>query len=286
MKALISRRSIIIASAALLLAIIAIVSVNLLNSAGPVTGFANIVTRPVRAVASTVARTFGTIFAAIYEYDALEQRNEELLILLARYEQDFNESAALAKENAQLRELLEFRERQPGYDHEMATLRSWNADNWSSSFEINKGHMNSGIARGMGVATEYGVLIGQVSEVGATTSTVITILDTKFSAAAIVGRSDASAEEDSPGTVKGNFSYMRSGLLTLDNINDDLIVRRGDLVITSGQGGVFPAGLIVGEIDDIFRHTSGIGRFATVKPTYDIDSVSTVFIILEFENPE
>jgi len=79
---------------------------------------------------------------------------------------------------------------------------------------------------------------------------------------------------------------MRSGLLTLDNINEDLIVRRGDLVITSGQGGVFPPGLIVGEIDDIFRHTSGIGRFATVKPTYDISTVSTVFIILDFENPE
>ena len=286
MKALLTRRTIIIASAALLLAIIAIVSVNVSSSAGPVTGFANTVTSPVRAVAANVARAFGDIYASIYEYQALLQRNEELLRLVAEYEQDYRDSAALRRENDRLRELLEFRERHGGYEHEMATLRSWNADNWTSSFIINKGYLNSKIERGAGIATEYGVLIGQVSEVGATESTVITVLDTKFSAAVFVGRSDEADEGESSGTVKGNFSYMRSGLLTLDNIGDDLIVRRGDMVVTSGYGGVFPNGLIVGEIYDIFRHTSGIGRFATVRPMYDIDTISTVFVILDFENPE
>jgi len=286
MKALLTRRTIVIASAALLLALITIISVNVFNSAGPVTGFANTVTRPIRALASEVARAFEDIFAAMYRYKELERRNEELLRTITKYEQDLRDSAALAEENERLRQLHDFRERHPGYEHVMATLVSWNSDNLSSSFIINKGYANSDIIRGMGVATEYGVLIGQIFEVGATTSTVITVLDTKFRAAAFVGRSDGSTDGDGSVTVEGNFTYMRSGLLTLDNIDDDLIVRRGDMVVTSGLGGVFPIGLVVGEVDDVFRHTSGIGRFATVRPMREIDAVSTVFIITDFENPD
>jgi len=286
MKALLTRRSIIIASAALLLALIAIISVNVFNSAGPVTGFANTVTRPVRALASTVAGTFGEIYSAIYRYQELERRNDELQRLIVKYERDFSESDAIAAENDRLRELLEFRERYGDYVHEMATLVSWNSDNWSHSFIINKGYTNSKIARGMGVATEDGALIGQVFEVGAVQSTVITILDTRFSAAAFVGRGDGGDEVESSMTAKGNFTYMRSGLLTLDSIDDDLIVRAGDMVSTSGIGSVFPAGLVVGEVDDVFRHTSGIGRYATVIPMRDINRVSTVFVITEFENPD
>ena len=246
MKALLTRRSIIIASAALLLAIISIISVNVFNSSGPVTGFANTVTRPVRALASNVARAFGDIFSAMYRYQELERRNDELARLLIQYETDLRDSATLAAENAALRDLLAFRERHGGYEHEMATLESWGSDNWSSSFIINKGYTNSSIRSGMGVATEYGALIGQVFEVRATDSTVITVLDTRFSAAAFVGRTDGGGEAESSVTAKGNFNYMRGGLLTLDNIDDDLIVRPGDMVSTSGIGAVFPKVLLSG----------------------------------------
>jgi len=284
MKALITRRSIIIASTALLLALIAVVSINVFNSAGPVTGVANTITRPVRALASTVARTFENIFTAIYRYEELERRNDELLRRITRLERDFRDAEALAVENARLRELHGFRERHAGYEHEMATLVSWGSDNWSSSFIINRGYMNSDIRRGMGVATEYGMLIGQVFEVSAMQSTVITILDTTFSAAGFVGRGDG--DDDGSVTVRGNFSYMRNGLLTIDIISDEVVVIAGATVTTSGAGGVFTIGLVVGEVEEVITHASGIGRYATVRPIVDIDAISTVFVITEFENPE
>jgi len=286
MKALINRRSIIIASVALLLAIVAIVSVNVFNSVGPVTGAANVITMPVRVLASTVASTFETIISAIYRYDELEKRNEELLQRITQLERDHREAADLAEENARLRLLFEFRERHGGYENEMATLLSWNSDNWTHSFIINRGYMNSNIERGQGVATEYGVLIGQVAEVGATNSTVITVLDTKFSAAGFVGRGEGGEEDDGGITVRGDFAYMRSGLLVIDFIDDDVSVIPGDTVTTSGLGGVLPIGLIVGEVVDVFLHANGIGRYATVRPMRDVDTVSTVFVITEFENPD
>jgi len=285
MKALITRRSIIIASAALLLAIIAIVSVNVFNSAGPVTGIANTITRPVRALASTVARTFETIFSAIYRYDELLERNAELERIIVERELDFLDSEALAAENAQLRDLLEFRERHGGWTQEVATLQSWNADNWSSTFVINKGYMNSEIKRGDAVATEYGALIGQVSEVRATDSTVTTIVDTTFSAAVFIG-GDGTDGTDATATVKGDFSHMRSGLLILDYIDDDLVVNPAALIVTSGRGGVFPPGLTVGNIETVHGHTSGLGRYATVRPMRDINTINNVIIIIDFENPD
>jgi len=282
MKALISKRSIIIASVSLLIAIIAIVSVNVFNSAGPVTGFADTVTRPVRALASTIAKTFGNIYASIYRYEELERRYDELARTIARLQADSREAKELADENERLRDLLEFRERYGGYENEMASLVSWNSDNWSSSFIINKGYSNSNVARGMGVTTEYGVLLGQVWDVGATRSTVITVLDTRFSAAVFIG-GDTSENSDGTATVKGDFNQMRSELLLLDYIDDDMVVNRGSSVVTSGYGGVFPAGLTIGDIVNVSRHTSGLGRYATVRPLRDINTIQTVFVIVAFE---
>ena len=284
MKALITRRSIIIASAALLLAIVAIVSVNVFSSAGPVTGIANTITRPVRALASTVARTFETIFSAIYRYDELLERNAELERIIVERELDFIASEALAAENAQLRDLLEFRERHGGWTEEVATLESWNADNWSRTFVINKGYLNSEIKLGDAVATEFGALIGQVTEVEATRSTVTTILDTTFSAHVFIG-GDGSEASDATATVKGDFSHMRSGLLILDYIDDELVVNHGAMIVTSGQWGVFPPGLTVGTIETVHSHTSGLGRYATVRPMQDVTLINNVIIIIDFENP-
>jgi len=281
MKVLISRNTIIIASAAVLIAIITFVSMNVFNSSGPVTGFANTVTRPVRALASTVTGTFERIYASIYRYDDLMELYERAVMENAELIRNYREAEQLADENAQLRAQLGFRERHAEYEKsELATVRSWSGSNWSHSFTINRGYSNSDIARGHAVITEYGVLIGQVTDVGATISTVVTVLDTTFSAGAYVGDGEGQA------TVKGDFNLMRSGLIMLDHIDDELIILPGDTVVTSGIGGVFPKGLIVGEVIEVHRHSTGVGRYATVRPTRVVDTISLVFIITEFEVAE
>lgn len=276
MKAFLNRKTIIIAAAAVLIAIISIISVNVFNSSGPVTGLANTISKPFRVVASQIARVFESIYASAYKYDDLMAKYEQKDIELTKLKQNYIESIDLARENDEFRALLGFRERHSGYEHEYAGIIDWGGGNWSSSFTINIGYANSTIQRGNGVVTEYGVLIGQVSDVGATTSVVVTVLDTTFSAGAFIG--DASNKA----TLKGDFALMRSGLLMLDKFDDDLIVQAGDSVFTSGDGGVFPAGLVVGEVDEVFMHSTGVGRYATVKPMRDVDTLLTVFVITDF----
>ena len=281
MKTFLNRKTIVIAAIAVLIAITTIVSVNAFNSSGPVTGLANMITRPVRALASQVAGVFESIYASAYKYDNLMKEHEELLTRLVELESNYQESRELAEENEQFRALLGFRERHSGYEQELATIHDWSGSNWSSSFTIDIGYANSTIERGNAVVTEYGVLIGQVTDVGAVTSTVISVLDTTFSAGARIGNTTGSA------TMKGDFSLMRSGLLMLDFFDDEHIVLTGDSVFTSGTGSVFPAGLIVGEIVEVLRHPTGVGRYATVKPLRDLDNTrSIVFVITGFEQTD
>ena len=283
MKHLINRRSIIIASTAVIIALITLISVNAFNNAGPVTGFVNTITSPVRALVSTVARTFGNIYAANYRYEELERRNEELTQQVAELLKDYREAAELAEENRDLRGLLEFQSRHGGYAYEQATLSSWTGDNWTHTFKINIGYTNSRIAEGMGVTTESGILIGQVFDVGATESTVITVLDTRFSAAVFIG-GETIENSDGRATVRGDITQMRNGHLILDFIDDNVAVNQGSYVVTSGYGAVFPSGLAVGEVEMVHNHTSGIGRFATVRPSSPIEGISKVYIIIGFDN--
>lgn len=57
----------------------------------------------------------------------------------------------------------------------------------------------------------------------------------------------------------------------------------GDYLITSGVGGVFPEGIIVGTVEEIGTETGGVSLFAEVDPAVDFLSISQVMIITEFE---
>jgi len=281
MKALINRRTIIIASIAFLIAFITLISVNAFNNAGPVTGIANTITRPIRALATTVAGTFGDIYAALYRYEDLERRNEELMNQIAELHYVYRETTEIAEENNRLRDLVAFRRRHGGYAHVQASFEGWTSDNWTHTFRINRGYTNSNITPGMGVATEGGILLGQILSVGATSSIVITVLDTRFSAAVFFG---GETLEDSDGTalVKGDFTQLRNGLLVIDYIDDHIAVNQGTYVVTSGLGGIFPSGLTVGLVEMVHNHANGIGRYATVRPSSPFDSLSLVYVIIGF----
>ena len=281
MKAFFNRKTIIIAAAAVLIAIISIVSVNVFNSPGPVTGLANVISSPFKALATAVARTFENIYSSIYRYNDLQDRYDQALSDIAVLKRSYSESADLLRENNELRELLSFRQRHADHVYEQARVTGQSNNNWSLSFTISKGYANSDtpIARGNSVISHSGVLIGQITDVGATTSTAVSVLDTTFSAGAFVGE-----DGERSVTAKGDFSLMSSGLLILDNFSDDLIVLPGDSVVTSGAGNVFPVGLVIGEVVEVLRHDTGVGSYATVRPMRAIDStISNVYVITSFD---
>ena len=116
-------------------------------------------------------------------------------------------------------------------DSTAATVISQSTDSWTSTITIDKG-TTSGIAVGMPVTSSAGV-IGQVSEVGPTSATVRLITDESSGVSAMVQSSRA----------QGQLVGSADGSVRLTLIRTDQQVSVGDMVITSGLGGVYPKGL-------------------------------------------
>ncbi|MDR1217611.1 MAG: rod shape-determining protein MreC [Oscillospiraceae bacterium] len=277
MKVLFSKKNIAIIAGALVLAIIAAVSVNTRGTSGAVTDLAEMFTVPLKRAASSIARSFESLYGYIYEYENLVSENEELKAQLADLKQDVREYTETSAENVRLNKLFNFSVRHSDHVYDRAVIITWGSNNWESGFTLSRGSTNSDIAVGDSVITETGVLIGRVTEVDTVTSKAITVIDTTFFAGVLTGEAGGEA------AASGDFALMRGGCLRLDFMSEGDGVLSGDTVVTSGKGGVFPEGLVIGELTDIFINDSGIGYYGVIEPAAELNNVTDVYVITDFE---
>ena len=122
-----------------------------------------IVKAPMQKVLSSAVNWFDSLYGYLYDYDSLMAENESLRSQLADAQKSARDGIAASEENTRLRKLLELREKHTDYEMESAKVVLWSSSNWSSSFTISKGE-NSGIEIGDPVITEYGAVVGQITE--------------------------------------------------------------------------------------------------------------------------
>ena len=235
-----------------------------------------VVKSPMQKVLSSTVNWFDTIYGYLYKYDALRAENESLRSQLADAQQSARDGIAASEENTRLRQLLELREKHTDYEMESCKVVLWSSSNWSSSFTISKGK-NSGIEMGDPVVTEYGVLVGQITELGENWATVSTVIDVDMSVGAFVGVAGSS------GMVVGEFALMKNKTAKLTFLADGAQIYKGDEVLTSGSGGGFPAGLVIGTVSSVQTEAGGQIEYGIVEPQCELDSLVQVFVIKSFE---
>ena len=235
-----------------------------------------IVEAPIKKVLSSTVNWFDTIYGYLYQYDSLQAENESLRSQLADAQQSARDGIAASEENERLRELLNLREKHTDYEMESCKVVLWSSSNWSSSFTVSKGR-SSGIELNDPVVTEYGVVVGQVTELGETWATVSTVLDVDMSIGAYVSGSGSS------GMVIGEYALMKKKAAKLTFLADGAQLFVGDEVLTSGSGGAFPAGLVIGTITNIQTEAGGQIEYGLIKPTCNFDSLVQVFVIKSYE---
>ncbi len=235
-----------------------------------------IVEAPIKKVLSSTVNWFDTIYGYLYKYDSLQAENESLRQQLADAQQDARDGMEASEENVRLRELLNLREKHTDYVMESCKVVLWSSSNWSSSFTISKGS-SSGIELNDPVVTEYGVVVGQVTELGETWATVSTLLDVDMSVGAYVSGSGSS------GMVIGEYALMKQKLAKLTFLADGAQLFVGDEILTSGSGGAFPAGLVLGTITNIQTEAGGQIEYGLIEPTCNYDSLVQVFVIKSYE---
>ena len=256
--------------------VIAVSSIARGGNVGFVQNATGILAAPLQKVISSIVNWFDTIYGYLYDYDSLMAENESLRSQLAEAQQSARDGIEASEENTRLRELLNLREKNSSFVLESSKVVLWTASNWSSSFTISKGR-SSGIELGDPVITEYGVVVGQITELGETWATVSTLIDVDLRVGAFLGETGTS------GMVIGEFSLMKRKEAKLTYLADGAQIFVGDDVLTSGQGGAFPAGLVIGKITAVQTEAGGQIEYGIIEPTCDFDSLVQVFIIKEFE---
>lgn len=234
----------------------------------------SVISQPFLKAGSAITNSVGDFldrFANAEEnYLRVQELEEELRLAnekLIDYEQK-------KRENEQFREFLGLKETNPDYDFEPATVIGRDSTNRFYSFTIDKGSID-GVEEADPVITADG-LVGIVWEVGLTYSHVRTILDISVE----VGVYDISTRDS--GILTGDISLSSSKLCKLNYLPKESGIASGNLIVTSGIGGVFPKDLPVGTVKSIKTDSSGLSLTAVIDPAADIENVTDVLVIKAF----
>ncbi|MBT2697903.1 rod shape-determining protein MreC [Bacillus sp. ISL-40] len=199
------------------------------------------------------------------ENKELKSRIENLVNLEAQVQE-------LKNDNEELRDILGEKKTLRDFKPLPATVIGRNPDRWHEMIIIDKGKLN-GIEKNMAVVTATG-LIGKVKNVTQFSSTVqlLSAMDPKNRISAVV-----QGKKDVYGFVQGFDDKQK--LLLIKAIPSGSKIEKGQTVITSGLGGVFPKGLMIGKVVDVKPDQYGLNQTALVKPGanfYDIENVIVI----------
>lgn len=224
------------------------------------------VTTPVRLVGSAVAtpfnalgNVFGNLTASGESLSELRSENEKLTAQVA----ELSEAQNTAE---RLEELLGL---QSTYNLQSTAARiiGSSSDAWSQTVTIDKG-TSSGLDINMPVCNAGGV-IGQIIEVSATTSTVRLATDENSGISAMIQQTRA----------QGMLQGQPDGTLRLEYVSVDSDVQEGDIVITSGIGGVYPKGLPLGTVSSVQKSSNALYYTIVVTPSAYTENNEEVLVI-------
>ena len=251
-------------------------SVILSGSTDPLSNLANTLTSPFKSGVSAMLDWAEGVYGYVFQFSEMEQELSDLRRRVADLEEQARQGQEALAENAHLRELLNLQERRKDLEFESAKITARSTSNWESTLTISKGSA-AGVEAGDCVITETGVLVGVVSETSLLSSTVATLIDTSIEVGGVVTRTY------SAGILEGDFDLMNQGLLRLSYLPEGAGLVAGDEVLTSGLGGIYPAGLVVGRVQGVFNDAAGMSRYAIVDPSVELGGLIEVFVIKDFD---
>jgi len=222
---------------------------------------------PVTTVSSGISGYFGSIAnlrSAQGENEKLKQQVEELQLKVASNE-------GLATENDRLKALLNLKE-QSKITVLPARIIGRDPSFWFDSVIVNQGSLN-GVKLNMPVVANGG-LVGRITAVGPLTSQVDLVTRDKSGLGAVIGEISSS---NALGVVIGS---SKRDVLEMKYVSGSTDVQVGQAVFTTGQDGIYPAGIKVGEIVQINSGSATTPHQIFIEPAANLDAIQEVGVLL------
>lgn len=227
----------------------------------------NIIHTPVKFVTN--------VFSNIDDIKNTYQENQLLKEKLSEYKGLIYDVQELNKENEELRKILDKTESMRDFVPIQATVIARSPERWIEQVTINKGTQD-GVAVNMAVITADG-MVGKIQNAAPFTSTVqlLSGFDQFNRISAMISKDDV---RDVFGLVE-EYNKEDHSLYFRIIEESEKNVEQGDLVVSSGMGGVFPSGLPIGTVKEVVPDQYGLTNTALIEPAADLYEFNHVIVV-------
>ena len=261
-------------TAIVLMVVLIICSVTGVFSA-PQSSFFSSIIKPVQELSANISSSVSDFFDNMQSNEKFKQKISDLEAQIAQKDKKLADYENAIRQNEFYKEFLDIKSNNPDYKFAAAMIVSKDTSDPYHSFTIDAGTLN-GVSVYDPVITANG-LVGYISDAYTTQSVVMTIFNPSINVSASNNRTRDT------GNVSGQADYALKNYTLMNYVSSENTMASGDYVITSGAGGIFPAGIIIGSIDEVRQAENSVSCFATVKPAVNFDNLSDVMVITDFE---
>lgn len=245
------------------------------SSTSPLTKVIGTVFSPIQKFSGYVSEKVNWFESNFASAGAYKTKNDELKEKIAEYESMLADYDEMKHKISSYEDMLSVKEKNKDFELQPANIIGTDAANMFSSLIIDKGSNDKIAVNDPVVCGNY--VVGLIKKVNPTYSVVSTLLNPSVNISAIESKTRETAY------VTTNIDQAEDGRCILAGLERMTEVSPGGIVLTSGIGGIYPKGLIIGTVVQICETGYDLTNYAVIKPGADIRSLEDVFVITDFE---
>ncbi|WPJ91567.1 rod shape-determining protein MreC [Facklamia hominis] len=257
--------------------IVSLISYSLFNSTNNILKLA--VNETVSWTGRVLSEPVNMVVRFVNSVDDLVNTFEENEALKSKIDQAYEMQVRIADletENKKLRSQLDLSETLSEFTTVNATVISRNPDQWTETLIINAGE-NKKLKPNMAVMAGNG-LVGRVIEVYPTSAKVLLLMSQKSKDGMVSARIQTDDKGASAIGVLSEYDPQTKEYL-MTQVSPDAKVKKGNMVITSGLGGVIPSTLLIGEVTSTQMDNYGLFQIVRIKPAGEMTDIRFVTVI-------
>ncbi|NMB96865.1 MAG: rod shape-determining protein MreC [Clostridiaceae bacterium] len=255
--------------------LIIVIGVSMHNSES-FSGIRNIISVPLSPVQDFLTSTgqkVEDIFTSFKDLKTLKEENEALKIKINELEKENRELKSYKDKIEELKQALNLKDKFEDYEVIGANVIAKEPGNWFFVFKIDIGSKD-GVEVDYPVVSSTNGLVGRIISVDNTSSKVMSIIDEDSAVSGWVLKSGGGHV-----IVRGDLLLKEEGLCSINYTTIKIDVAIGDVIETSGLGGIYPKGILIGKVKEIREANNELERNAIVQPEVDFKGLQEVFVL-------
>lgn len=253
----------------------AVLAVASSGSSSPVTNVLGTVLSPVQKITGDIAGRIEWLGESFRSSGAYRNEIERLQQQIAEYENQLVDYNEIKQKLSSYETMLGVKESNPDFALERASVIGTDAADRFTSLIIDKGSNDGVSVNDPAVSGSY--VVGIVKKVHPSYSVVESILNPEVNISALDSKTRETAY------VTTTIEYSEKGHCIFSGLERTTAVSPGGLILTSGIGGIYPKGLIIGTVNEVCESEYDLSNYAVIEPGVDIKDIEDLFIITDFE---